>query len=198
MGDIWRAAREGDVGEVERLVGQDPGLLNAKNVGGRTPLIAASAEGHVGVVRWLVDKGAATNERAQEGWTALYIACRDRHPAVMSLLLEKGADPAIADHWGTTPLMTASSRGRLEVVRFLLGHPGAKATLNQRDYCDRTALWLACFYGRGGVVRALLECGADPTIAERSGTTPVAIAKQRITLVRLAPRAAGSAWRRWR
>jgi ankyrin repeat protein len=32
--------------------------------------------------------------------------------------------------------------------------------------------------GRGGVVRALLESGADPTIADNDGTTPMAIAKQ--------------------
>jgi ankyrin repeat protein len=32
--------------------------------------------------------------------------------------------------------------------------------------------------GRGGVVRALLESGADPTIADKDGTTPMAIAKQ--------------------
>jgi hypothetical protein len=31
MGDIWIAAATDDVAEVERLVGQDPGLLNAKH-----------------------------------------------------------------------------------------------------------------------------------------------------------------------
>jgi hypothetical protein len=40
MDDIWRAAKAGDVGEVERLVGQDPGLLDARD-DGRTPALDA-------------------------------------------------------------------------------------------------------------------------------------------------------------
>jgi hypothetical protein len=39
------------------------------------------------------------------------------------------------------------------------------------------ALLRACCYGRGGVVRALLESGTDPTFATNNGTTPTAIAK---------------------
>jgi hypothetical protein len=62
MVNIWHAARAGDVGEVERLVGQDPGLLNARDGIGFTPLMLASRRGHVGVVRFLLDKGAAVNE----------------------------------------------------------------------------------------------------------------------------------------
>jgi hypothetical protein len=52
MEGIWRAAKAGDVGEVERLVGQDPGLLDARDrLFGRTPLKHASGGGRVGVVR---------------------------------------------------------------------------------------------------------------------------------------------------
>jgi hypothetical protein len=29
MNGIWRATHDGDLAEVERLVGQDPGVLNA-------------------------------------------------------------------------------------------------------------------------------------------------------------------------
>jgi ankyrin repeat protein len=59
MASIWGAARGGDLAEVERLVGQDPGLLDTPNAHSETPLMHASREGHVGVVRWLLDHGAA-------------------------------------------------------------------------------------------------------------------------------------------
>jgi ankyrin repeat protein len=36
----------------------------------------------------------------------------------------------------------------------------------------------ACYYGCGGVVRVLLEHGADPTIANDDGETPMAVAKE--------------------
>jgi hypothetical protein len=70
-------------------------------------------------------------------------------------------------------LIAASSEGHVEVLRFLLGHPGAKASVNHRAGGGATALWVACCYGRG----ALLESGADPTIADNNGLSPVTVAK---------------------
>jgi uncharacterized protein len=175
---IWRAAKKGDLAEVERLVGQDPGLLDAGDAYCRTPLVLASEQGHVGVVRWLLDKGAAINERACNGITALSVACLSDRPLVVRLLLERGADPTMTTVGDWTPLMGASERGHLEVVRVLLGHPSGKASINYRAIVGQTALWGACNMGRGGVVRALLESGADPTIVHSDGTTPTDVARQ--------------------
>jgi hypothetical protein len=73
--------------------------------------------------------------------------------------------------------MHATEQGHLDVVRLLLGHHRARAAINQRDNGGATALWKACRIGRRGVVvRALLESGADITIANNNGITPVAIA----------------------
>jgi hypothetical protein len=173
-----RAARAGDLAEVERLVGHDPGLLNAKDGHSQTPLILASFEGHTEVVRWLLDKGAATNERTKLGSTALFLACRWSHLSAASLLLERGGDATIAGGGNSTPLIEASLGGHLETVRLLLGQPSDRTTIDHRNTRGETALWLACFRGRGGVVRALLERGADPTITNNDGTTPMAVAKQ--------------------
>jgi ankyrin repeat protein len=176
MDGIWRAASEGDLAEVERLVGHDQGLLNARDAHGQTPLMYASREGHVGVVRWLLDQEAAINEQDAEGCTALWLASSYGRLAVVKLLLRRGADLTIVGQCGQTPLIIASSRGHLEVVRFLLGHPSGKANINHRADQSRTALWWACYTGRGGVARALLDSGADPTIADSNSTAPVHIA----------------------
>jgi ankyrin repeat protein len=179
---ILDAAEAGDLAEVQRLVGQDASLLNARGPHlARTPLMVASQGGHMGVVCLLLDKGAAINERDAGGCTALWYACCDGRPSVVRLLLERGADPTIATGWGSTPLIEASSQGHLKVVRSLLGHPSARATINRRDINGRTALWWACYKGSAGVVRALLESGADATIASNAGTTPMAIAKHGVT-----------------
>jgi hypothetical protein len=164
------------VGEVERLVGQDPGLLDAKNIGNVTPLMAASDEGHMEVVRWLVDKGGL--RRGGHAWDVSFVSCKQkgRRP-VVRLLVARGADPTIAMIAGYTPLMVASLQGHLEVVRCLLGHPSARTMINHRDLDGKTALWVACDKGRSGVVKALLESGADPTIPRHDGTTPIGIAK---------------------
>jgi uncharacterized protein len=179
---IWAAAEEGDLAEVERLVGHDPGLLNARHsFGDMTPLMYASSNGHVGVVRWLLDRGAAMNERNPYEGTALWYACREGRAPVVRLLLQRGADPTIATQRGSTPLLiAAASENRLEVLRLLLGNPSTRATINHRDVEGQTALWWACYAGRGGSVRALLEAGADPTVADNDGITPMAIAKEQL------------------
>jgi ankyrin repeat protein len=179
MDGIWRAARKGNLAKVQRLVGRDPGLLDARDGLLRmTPLMWASRSCRVRVVRWLLEKGAATNERDNAGRTATY-ACFKAPPPVVRLLVERGADPTIADSGGSTPLIHASAHGYLEIVRVLLGLPSVKANINHCNDKGKTALWEACEEGHGGVARALvLESGADPTIADYNGTTPWAIAKQ--------------------
>jgi ankyrin repeat protein len=177
---IWRAAEDGDLGDMQQLVGHDPGLLDVKSANGSTPLMYASLSGHVGVVRWLLNKGAAINELSNEGMTPLYHACYKNHLPVVRLLLERGADPTLTgckEH-GCTPLLISSREGHVEVVRWLLGHPTAKAAISHPDLVGETALSYACHFGRAGVVRALLESGADPTIATRGGLTPMALAKR--------------------
>jgi hypothetical protein len=177
MESVWGATRENNLGEVERLLEQDPGLLDARDCGGWTPLMWASESGHTGLVRWLVDKGGAINERSDNGSTALWLACALGRLPVVSLLVEKGADSTIPHRGGRTPLIAASLGGHLEVVRLLLGHPSARITINHRDVAGRTALWCACHMGRGGMMRALLESGADLTICRNDGITPMAVAR---------------------
>jgi uncharacterized protein len=179
MEGIWAAARAGDLGEVQQLVGQDPGLVNARDGRGMTPLMYASASGHLELVRWLLDKGVAINERDDDGYSALFLSCWEGQTAVVRLLLQRGADLAIADEEGFTPLMRAALEGFPEIVRLLLGDPRAGMSINHRDeQGGETVLWHACYMGRGGIVRALLESGADPRIADNEGITPMAIAKQ--------------------
>jgi uncharacterized protein len=177
MAGIMVAAGTGDVGEVERLVGQDPSLLNGKGARGVTPLMMASHFAKMEVMRWLLDHGAAINERDDGQRTPLSTASFAGVTPVVRLLLERGADPTLADHHGWTPLIVGSVRGHLEVVRSLLGHPGTRAAINHRASGGSTALLEACLHGRGAIVKALLESGADPTIARSAGPTPMFVAK---------------------
>jgi hypothetical protein len=182
MANIWHAAFLGELGEVERIVGDDPSRLDVQAADGWTPLMAASARGHVRVVRWLLDQGAAIDERDNDRCTALSLAILRGHPHTAELLLERGADPTIGDNRDTTPLLMASEWGYTEVVRRILAHPYAVAIMNNRLGWGRTALWYASWRGHLEIVRLLLKQGADPTVGDNSGTTPMAAARGALSM----------------
>ncbi len=59
------------------------------------PLHLACMKGHESIVSLLLENGAYVNVKAKDGSTPLHCACENRYgkDAVISLLLEKGADP---------------------------------------------------------------------------------------------------------
>ena len=89
-----RAAQEGDVDELERVIDALEHLLNHKDANGWTPLHEGARGGHVEVVKLLIDKGANINERTRngKGETPLYwsIAQNGEDHPVSQMLLELG------------------------------------------------------------------------------------------------------------
>ena len=62
----------------------------------------ASYNGHTEVVQLLLGKGAAVDEKAKDGRTALVQAGRNSHTEVVQLLLDKGAAVDVKDTYGRT------------------------------------------------------------------------------------------------
>jgi ankyrin repeat protein len=104
-------------------------LLWQVTTGGR--LNSASNNGHVDVVKLLLEKGADMAVANQGGWTPLNSASNNGHVDVVKLLLEAGADVAVASNDGWTPLNSASDSGHVDVVKLLLeaGAPNKTITL---------------------------------------------------------------------
>ena len=94
------------------------------------PLFGASADGHVEVVRLLLEKGANINTAkvTSSGWMPLSGASANGHVEVVRLLLEKGADIDTADEDGQTPLSWAAEKGHAAVVTLLQQYKGANTT----------------------------------------------------------------------
>lgn len=166
--DIVKAAREGDLAEVRRLVESDRALLNVETRYGNSALSVAVSTRNLEMVRFLLEQGADVNRQGQRRLAVLHVACQSGSRAapvlvLVRLLLEHGADVAAVDANGWTGLMWAAACGRTEVIDLLLRHEGGRQVdVNHRSRQGVTALWLAANAGAVEAVRCLLEAGADP------------------------------------
>jgi len=79
--------------------------------------------------------------------------------------LAVGADVNAADACGMTPLMEASLRNRMKMVRFLLGHGADTEAVEKSFGCN--ALTFACLSGRSEVVNILLDHGGKVNAHDR-------------------------------
>jgi ankyrin repeat protein len=98
--------------------------LGATNRYGGVAVIPASDRGHVDMVRALLETDIDVNHVNNLGWTALLEAVilgdgGEAHQEIVRMLLDAGADRAIADRDGVTPLEHARERGYTEMVAML-------------------------------------------------------------------------------
>ncbi|KAJ5152754.1 uncharacterized protein N7482_009232 [Penicillium canariense] len=124
----------------------------------RAPMSYAAEEGHEGVVRLLVEKGADIEARDTSGRTALSWAAEKGHENIVRLLLEKGVDIEARDILDRTPLLWAIKERHENIVKLLL-EKGAE--LEARNFPGRNPLSLAAEKGYENIVKLLLEKGAD-------------------------------------
>jgi ankyrin repeat protein len=131
------------------------------------------------------------------GVTPFWLAARNVNVPMMRLLLDHGADPALASAAGVTPLMAAAGltqvqgprakRGdvsqfysnwdpddSLEAVGFLLARG---ADVNATTPAGQTALHGAAYMGAEAVVQLLIARGARLNAQDAQGQTPFRIAE---------------------
>ena len=129
----------------------------------------------------------ARYRRRLVGATALLYAAKSADVEVMRLLLANGADPKINTGVNITPLMAAagiawasnqdkaSEADVLEAVKLLV--EGQGLDVNFVADTGETAMHAAAYRGANSVVQYLFDRGAKLDVIDKSGRTPLAIAK---------------------
>ncbi|KAK3610372.1 hypothetical protein CHS0354_008648 [Potamilus streckersoni] len=139
---------------------------------GDTPLLAAAKQGSVDICRLLVENGAIINQPCQlSHQTPLHVAIEHSHLEVVKFLLEKDADPQLADNVGITPLYAALKvkNNQAEYVKRLI-QSGCDVNIGSQDHAP---IFLATRKNLLPCVKLLCETGCCKDIANKYGVTPV-------------------------
>jgi ankyrin repeat protein len=119
-------------------------------------LFVAAEDGDLGRVRAALAAGARIDIAAKGGWEALMYAVNRGDPAIVQLLIKRGANPNRREDMlgsrSVEPCAADDSRGVVSTD-------------------GRTPLMTAAAWGYTEIVRVLLEAGADPLLHDAEGKT---------------------------
>ena len=169
------AAYSGDTAAAVRLINKDVDL-EVRDSAGRTPIIVAAFASHENLVRLLTEAGADINALENQAYDVVTIAAVANDLPMLDIVLELGASSGnITSPYEGTALIAAAHLGHHEVVKRLIE---ADAPLDHINNLHWTALIESVVLGSGGpehieTARLLLTAGADKTIADKNGVTPL-------------------------
>ena len=179
-GALVEAAGRGDEEAVRDLL--DRGAdANEADATGRTAVTAAVYAGSAVVVRLLVGAGADVDRQDETRANAFLALGETGDVDVLDEVLRADPDVRRTNRFGGTALIPAADRGHVEMVRALLER--TKVDVDHVNDLGWTALLEAVILGDGDpahreIVRLLLDHGADRSIADRDGSTPLEHARR--------------------
>ena len=178
--DFLQAAQSDDLDGLRQ--GLDQGIpVDSRDATGRTALLIATDANAVDASRMLIAAGADVNAKDEiEDSPYLYAGAEGRLE-ILKMTVAAGADLTSVNRYGGTALIPAAHHGHVDVVRYLLTTDVDVDHVNKLGW---TALLEAVILGDGGptyqkIVELLLNGGADPTIGDNQGVTPLEHARAR-------------------
>lgn len=179
--------------------------LDRLSYSGGSPVMFAAAGGHTECVKELIGLGSNINEIAKatpdyaerlkkmieegtvtdtennvDGVTALHVAAQGGHLDTVNLLLENGANPAVADDDNRTPLTLAIKGNYGEVAAALVKYGADPNTAyTDEDGVTHNLLFDSILIENADMAKLLIEKGADLYHKDEKGVTTLLQASHR-------------------
>ena len=192
--DVFSAAALNDVGRLQSLLQADPAQVHERLGDGNTSvnmavqarsndalrvLLEAGAEAHTEALRWaarmdytdacrmLIEHGAEVTDEV-----TLAATWRNQEPACLALMLDNGGNPSALGGRGTLHWVAAENPQSVQ----LLIDAGADVNMRATGNRDTTPLHHAA--SNVDSTRRLLAAGADPTLGDATGDSPLDLAQR--------------------
>lgn len=174
------AASDGDADRVA-LALRDGVPIESRDDRGRTALLLGSANDRLDAARLLVVLGADPDAQDDQRDSAWLVTGVTGSVGMLEVLLPAHPDLALRNRFGGVSVIPASERGHVDYVRRVVS---TGIDVNHVNDLGWTAMLEAIVYGDGSapyqqIIGILLDAGADPTIADAAGLTPLQHARSR-------------------
>lgn len=121
--------------------------VNGVDEKGLAPLHLASAQGHLNIVKELLNCGAEVKVKNLECLTPLALACSKGHIDIVEILVEAGSDLESEDLLGNTPLQLACLKGNFELMKYLVSKGSNVNTTNkEQSFAHSESLGIFRYY----------------------------------------------------
>jgi ankyrin repeat protein len=178
---LHAAAQRGELAAIQRSIA-DKADLNVRDPYGRTPVHVATYARQREAIKLLAKAGADLGLLEHDRYDAVTIAAVADDEDTLRLLLALGASAKLTtSRYDGTALIAAAHLGHVGIVRQLIA---AGAPLDHVNNLHWTAVIEAVVLGDGGprhqaTLRALIDAGANLQLADRHGSTPLILVRQR-------------------
>ncbi|RYP00330.1 hypothetical protein DL766_007159 [Monosporascus sp. MC13-8B] len=152
-------------------------------------ILEAAQDGQVDIVKSRLEENPSLiwTRKPESRETLLHLAVVNNHEELTRLLLQKGANPEVADNAGWKPLAIAAKSGPLllPIAELLLQYGANADSLNLR--VRQSALHLCASGGFSALAKILLDHGARVDLGDVNDETPLfkAVTERRTDMVKL-------------
>ncbi len=156
--------------------------VDATDTLGRTAVLIAAKAGRLDVVSALIEAGADIDLQDNVSLNPFLWGCISGNLELVRLTAEAGADLTLVTRFGGAGIHPPAEKGHVDVVRYLAEE--TDVNVNLTNICGWTPLLEAVILQDGGpvqqeIVKLLLAAGADPSMVDQWGVSPLQHARDK-------------------